>query len=216
MKNTLSENMMRFGTKNLSESAQKELIVKSIMETINQHGLHGAVKQRLIESVIDLMKTPAAANALKAIQSQYAKGTEAPTAVMGPYYLKTRKDLSNVTILRGQVGGINGFVAGDILLPIPSTLSLGEGGDFELGPGQGGIWTKLNYDTAMLPMPKTEAGIADSVNKAFNEYPLASLQAMLAVHPKKAAFQTAMATFKASTSTLKPLLTGNAKAFFGV
>jgi len=50
MKNTLAENMMRFGTKNLSESAQKELIVKSIMETINQYGLHGAVKQRLTEA----------------------------------------------------------------------------------------------------------------------------------------------------------------------
>jgi len=51
MKNTLSENMMRFRTKNLSESAQKELIVKSIMETINQHGLHGAVRQRLTEAL---------------------------------------------------------------------------------------------------------------------------------------------------------------------
>ena len=36
MKNTLAEHMMRFETKNLSESAQKELIVKSIMETINE------------------------------------------------------------------------------------------------------------------------------------------------------------------------------------
>ena len=50
MKNTLSENMLRFGTKNLSESGQKELIVKSIMETINQHGLHGAVRKRLTEA----------------------------------------------------------------------------------------------------------------------------------------------------------------------
>jgi hypothetical protein len=52
MKNTLSENMMRFGTKNLSEGAQKELVLKSIMETINQHGLHGAVRKRLTEGDI--------------------------------------------------------------------------------------------------------------------------------------------------------------------
>jgi hypothetical protein len=52
MKTTLSENMLRFGTKNLSEAGQKELIVKSIMETINQHGLHGAIKKHLTEADI--------------------------------------------------------------------------------------------------------------------------------------------------------------------
>jgi hypothetical protein len=49
MKNTLSENMMRFGTKNLSESAQKELVLKSIMETINQHGLSNVIRKKLTE-----------------------------------------------------------------------------------------------------------------------------------------------------------------------
>jgi hypothetical protein len=49
MKNLLSENMLRFGTKNLSESAQRELVLKSIMETINEHGLHNAVRSRLME-----------------------------------------------------------------------------------------------------------------------------------------------------------------------
>ena len=49
MKNLLSENMLRFGTKNLSEAAQRELVLKSIMETINEHGLHNAVRQRLTE-----------------------------------------------------------------------------------------------------------------------------------------------------------------------
>lgn len=49
MKNLLSENMLRFGTKNLSEAAQRELVLKSIMETINEYGLHGAIRQRLTE-----------------------------------------------------------------------------------------------------------------------------------------------------------------------
>lgn len=49
MKNLLSENMLRFGTKNLSEAAQRELVLKSIMETINEHGLHGAVRRSLTE-----------------------------------------------------------------------------------------------------------------------------------------------------------------------
>jgi hypothetical protein len=53
MKNTLSENMMRFGTKNLSEAAQKELVVKSIMETINQHGLQNVIRKKLTEAAPD-------------------------------------------------------------------------------------------------------------------------------------------------------------------
>jgi len=51
MKNILSENMQRFGTKNLTESAKKKLIVKSIMETIDQHGLHKQIKSALNEDV---------------------------------------------------------------------------------------------------------------------------------------------------------------------
>ena len=51
MKNLLSENMLRFGTKNLSEAAQRELVLKSIMETINEHGLHSSVRRYLFEQV---------------------------------------------------------------------------------------------------------------------------------------------------------------------
>ena len=49
MKSLLSENMMRFGTKNLTEAAQKELVVKSIMETIEQHGLTNVIRKKLAE-----------------------------------------------------------------------------------------------------------------------------------------------------------------------
>ena len=51
MKNLLSENMLRFGTKNLSESTRRELTLKSIIETINEHGLHSLVRQQLMEQV---------------------------------------------------------------------------------------------------------------------------------------------------------------------
>lgn len=53
MKNLLSENMLRFGTKNLSEAAQKELTLKSILETIDQHGLQNEVREALGEQVVD-------------------------------------------------------------------------------------------------------------------------------------------------------------------
>lgn len=49
MKNLLSENMLRFGTKNLSNSAKQELVVTAIMETINQHGLGNVIKKKLAE-----------------------------------------------------------------------------------------------------------------------------------------------------------------------
>jgi hypothetical protein len=50
MKNLLSENMMRFVTKNLTEAAKKDLVVKSIMETIEQHGLQLEVRRALTEA----------------------------------------------------------------------------------------------------------------------------------------------------------------------
>jgi uncharacterized membrane protein len=52
MKNLLSENMMRFGTKNLTEAAKKELTLKSILETIDQYGLRTEVRKALAEAAI--------------------------------------------------------------------------------------------------------------------------------------------------------------------
>ena len=58
MKNLLSENMLRFGTKNLTEKQQTELVVKSIMETINQHGLQNVIKRKLNEQAEGRFDTP--------------------------------------------------------------------------------------------------------------------------------------------------------------
>jgi len=44
---------LRFGTKNLTESQKKELIVKSIMETIDQHGLRNVIKNKLTEQDVN-------------------------------------------------------------------------------------------------------------------------------------------------------------------
>jgi len=51
MKNLLSENMMRFGTKNLSESQKRKLTLESIMQTIEEYGLHYEVKSKLMEQM---------------------------------------------------------------------------------------------------------------------------------------------------------------------
>lgn len=49
MKNILSENMLRFGVKNLSESNKKRLTLESILKTIEEYGLSEQVRQALTE-----------------------------------------------------------------------------------------------------------------------------------------------------------------------
>jgi hypothetical protein len=52
MKNLLSENMLRFGTKNLSESTKKKLVFESIMQTIKEHGLTDVIRKQLTEATV--------------------------------------------------------------------------------------------------------------------------------------------------------------------
>lgn len=52
MKNLLSENMLRFGTKNLSESAKRKLVFESIMQTIKEHGLTDVIRKQLTEAIV--------------------------------------------------------------------------------------------------------------------------------------------------------------------
>ena len=66
MKNTLEENMLRYGIKNLSESS----------------------KHRLTEALVELMTHVNTTAALKSIQSHYAKGINSPTTVLGAEHLK--------------------------------------------------------------------------------------------------------------------------------
>jgi len=91
MKNLLSENMLRFGTKNLSEAAQKKLILKSIMETINQHGLHEHVKYQLMEQNPD-PKSSEMINTLQTLLGNIAKTANAlyPDLVTTPKLEQTQ------------------------------------------------------------------------------------------------------------------------------
>jgi len=59
-KNLLSENMLRFGTKNLSEGSKRNLVLESVMQTIKEHGLYNEVKRRLnegqtVEATVDTL-----------------------------------------------------------------------------------------------------------------------------------------------------------------
>ena len=61
LQNLLSENMLRFGTKNLSESQRRILAVNAIMETINRNNLHNEVYRRLImeQAIVFPKRNPA-------------------------------------------------------------------------------------------------------------------------------------------------------------
>ena len=195
MKNILAENMLRFGVKNLSELS----------------------KHRLMEAIVELIADANAANALKSLKAQIVKGIKLPSVRMGQYYLKVQSNelTDNGQIARGKVVGLHGKVIGGVgTLPVPSNFTLNEGGTLEFGIN--GPWSILNFDTTQLALPSGLPQIAAAINTACNQCPVAELTAMLASHPKKAVFETGIAAFKASNSAIKPLLTGNAKAFYGV
>ena len=221
MKNLLSENMLRFGTKNLSESTKKKLVFESIMQTINEHGLQNAVRRSLLtEAVVELMTHPAAKATLKTLKAQFKQGIKLPIGIaMGQYYLVVQSNelTSAGQIARGKVGSFHGKSIGGVgNLPVPTNFKANEGGVLEFGNDVAGVWTLLNFETSGFPLPAKAADVAANLNEACNQYPLTVLTAMLAAHPMKAKFDAVIAAFKTSKSAIKPLLTGNAKAFYGV
>lgn len=50
MKKLLSENMNRFGTKNITNVDQKSAAIKSVMHAINEYGLRNQIKRYIAEA----------------------------------------------------------------------------------------------------------------------------------------------------------------------
>jgi len=198
MKNILAENLLRFGVKNLSE----------------------AQMQRLTEAEIDLLNTPGIDKANKYFQTAYKNQVPDPSYILGQYYLKSDRPVnyeSDMSI-SGPVYGFYLYTVGSVSLPLISYGSTGEGGRWTFFSRDNKI-TKIYWDTYRQSFqdPKMAAkDIAYNINARFNEVPLKALQTIYNAHPKKANFDQAMATFKASTAPWKTMLTGNAKTFFGV
>jgi len=95
MKNILSENLLRFGVKNLSESQRRALTLKTILETIDAHGLRKEVRNALTEAdspnvpntVLDI--TPSGANMGDVYKiGEDAKGNSGPLVMQSPTSLK--------------------------------------------------------------------------------------------------------------------------------
>lgn len=122
MKNLLSENMMRFGTKNLSEAAQKELTLKSILETIDQYGLQKEVRKALAEQTAG--QDPAWLKASSATYASSQGGLDQKPFKPGVKYTQT------YTFAAGdsRQGGI-------VIMPAGTTWQTSPSGLFLLGKG---------------------------------------------------------------------------------
>jgi hypothetical protein len=106
MKNLLSENMLRFGTKNLSEAAQRELVLKSVMQTINEHGLHNAVRSRLTEADAPNDKKYAFKDDYifsNAYDLGIKRGTDADGDQTGPLVYQSNTSVSEASAILGEL-----------------------------------------------------------------------------------------------------------------
>ena len=208
MKNTLAENMMRFGTKNLSE--------------LNRH----VVKQLLTEAApIDLLTLPGVPAATKYMSTSWDKNVSLPAYLLAPYYLKsTSPKTDNTYRYTGMVIGF-GLVTysltagGTLVVPTLSDADAGLCGNWEF-EGSTGKFTTLNWSPSIQAPGATKvspAGIAAAINQNYNQISIESIQAMHNANTaKKAKYDTYITAFKTSNSPVKALLTGNAKTFFGV
>lgn len=205
MKNTLAENLLRFGVKNLSE-AEKKKIEESL----------------LTEGIIDLSKTPGIDKVNKYFEGAMAKRVPRPAAFLGEYYLLADPvDYTNKVDLRLE-GPVIGFKIYSIpgletQLPLLPDFVAGEGGQFDWSSSYK-TFNSITWDTSGLPFdPKTKTDvIVDGINRRMNSLPLQTLQQIYAISARKPKGDQLIAAFKASNSPIKTMLTGNAKAFFGV
>jgi len=231
MKNLLSENMLRFGTKNLSESTKTKLVFESIMQTIKEHGLQHAVRRSLLtEAPIDLLTTKAkdVAAANKFFNASFAKKIYSPTYLMSAneYCLKTTQPYNPDNIKSGNAtasGPVLSFIIrkfktkngyADFHLPIlPDDV---ENGLWTYNAMNGGKITEIRFDPLMpYPVEGNEKQLAEYINYSFSQLDLATIEKMYTAKTSiKGPGYMTLANTKPLWTKVKPLLTGNAKAFF--
>jgi hypothetical protein len=214
----LAENMIRFGVKNLSESD----------------------KHRLMEAPIDLLKTQLkeVAAATKFFKTSFAKQVYSPTYLFTnkQYYLTTTKPYDPVYHSgTDNAGGlvlsfiIRRFVygQGQLFLPILNISPDGLG-QWSYSAAAGGKFTLLTFDQpniASNPVQGKGSGtamanqIANFINYSFNQISdLATIEAMYTATSAITRGPGFMINANKEKflwlQKIKPLLTGNAKAFF--
>ena len=235
MKNLLSENMLRFGTKNLSESSTRKLVFESIMQTIKEHGLQHAVRRSLLtEAPIDLLTTKATdvKAATMFFNASFKKQIYNPTYLMSAneYCLITTRDYNPV--YQAGTDNAEGIVLsfiirkyktdkgfGELYLPVLNSNADGLG-QWSYSSMNGGKFTLLTFDQpniAANPVQGKYSELAAHINYSFSQLDLATIEKMYTAKSTSIKGPGFIANAKKNTmwtEKIKPFLTGNAKAFF--
>jgi hypothetical protein len=209
MKNTLAENMIRFGVKNLSESD-----ITKIEESL------------LTEQTVDLSKEPGLVNAFKSLRAQNAKGIKRPQAMLGRYLLTFTKDVDfeSAVQVQGNVVGFQTYTLPFVgRLPVIPDFPQGWGGYFQWKTTETIPYSiQNNFQSPSLrdySQNITTVDVAKNISDPMNLIPIQTLKAMYAASTAaKAQFDQLIAEFKTNPNAAKvrSALTGNAKAFYGV
>ena len=206
----LAENMIRFGVKNLTESD----------------------KHRLTEAPIDLLKTHAK-EVTKFFNASFAKQVYSPTYLFTnkQYYLTTTKKYDPVyhSGTDNARGLVLSFIIrkyktdkgwGELYLPVLNTGTDGLG-EWSYSSAAGGKFTLLTFDQpniASNPVEGRYSALADHINYSFNQISdLATIEDMYTATSaitRGPGFMINANKNTMWTQKVKPLLTGNAKAFF--
>ena len=117
----LSENMLRFGTKNLSEGSRRNLTLESIMQTIHENGLRTAVMNRLLteDSNLDPSIKTGIETQITAFNAAYKKFN-----ATGKFYLQIYDNSASPQAGGSDetyILGINAYASG-----VPGSIRVGE------------------------------------------------------------------------------------------
>ena len=202
MKNTLAENMLRFGIKNLNESEVEKL-------------------QRLAEQAdIDILsKLPKAQVANLSVNFKQSHDMNKPTVtgILGSYYLvsESTKDFSRSPGYNGSFYGFEPVEYGSnkiglISLPIPSVLGYFV---WSSAPAKfSSFKIAATIGQSMKDENDTEVTVANTISAKFNAIPLKVLRTIYAADRNKANYDAIIAKF--TNEKIRVALTGNAKDFF--
>ena len=206
MKNTLAENMLRFGVKNLSESN-----IKKINEVL------------LTEAIVDLKSDPRLPKVAKSLGDQWIAGTKLPAEAMGQYIFVMPRNaqtpgtegsgnwnsgaiLSFWTYDFGSAGRVVGL----------QNWTAGFGGTFQLETKLRQFGEVVNFDSQNSNGGEESlAQVAEYLN-LINQIPMNVVNAAWTANTYKANFAKTMVAYAASPAgkQVMSMLQGNAKAFY--
>tara|TARA_R110000772_G_scaffold145481_3_gene255393 strand:+ start:520 stop:1122 length:603 start_codon:yes stop_codon:yes gene_type:complete len=199
MKNTLAENMLRFGIKNLNESEVEKL-------------------QRLAEQAdIDILsKLPSKQVANLSMSFKQSHGMNKPTVagILGSYYLAGPSESNeygyNGTVYGFELVEFGSNKIGLISVPVPSALG------YFVWNSAPAKFNTINISAEIGQSMKyendTAVTVANTISDKFNAIPLEVLRTIYAADRNKANYDARIAKF--TNEKIRVALTGNAKDFF--